>query len=532
VPGIGLERLIGALHPKEKNGEERAATSENEQFAPRSSLLAPHWTGTQLLAIIDRSSSLPAALDPSALHDREALARMDAFEATAWFGVRLAEALDFAHHQGVLHRDIKPANILVNSYGRPLLADFNISSQPVGSEPSGEEMFGGTFEYMAPEHLDAFNPGDSTGPEAVTARSDLYSLGLVLQQLLEGRMGVPTAERKARLADTLRAMADERRSRRAAVAPGPPGARKTLQRTIARCLEPDPADRFDSGAELAEQLDGCRRLRQAERKLPPLPAALGPVWRRPFVWMILLILLPHVAGSVVNILYNATQIVGHLNEAQQRLFAQIVVGYNAIVYPAAIIVLVLVIRPVWKCWNALAGEGPLAEQQVEAARRLALRLPRWIAALAAVSWFPGGLLFPLLIALNEPPLEAGIFAHFIASFCLSGLIALAYSLCGVQFIVLRVIYPGMWRDVRGFLAATERELAPMAARLGRIQLLAGSIPLAAAVMMLILGGQNGEPTFHLLITALIVLGMFGYHFAAAVIRSLSQVVIALTAAKD
>ena len=46
---------------------------------------------------------------------------MDAVEATAWFGGRLAEALDFAHRHGVLHRDIKPANILVNPYGRPML---------------------------------------------------------------------------------------------------------------------------------------------------------------------------------------------------------------------------------------------------------------------------------------------------------------------------------------------------------------------------------------------------------------------------
>jgi serine/threonine protein kinase len=151
VPGIGLEKLIAALHVTAGGmSAESAATSD------------AGWNGVGVLAIIDRSASLPSALDTSALHDREALGRMDSVEATAWFGARLAEALDFAHRHGVLHRDIKPANILVNPYGRPMLADFNISSQPVGSETSGEEMFGGTFAYMAPEHLDAFNPGDDT----------------------------------------------------------------------------------------------------------------------------------------------------------------------------------------------------------------------------------------------------------------------------------------------------------------------------------------------------------------------------------
>jgi serine/threonine protein kinase len=516
VPGIGLEKLIGALHAKQTG-------------APLS-----EWTGAELLAIIDRTTSMPAALDPSALHDREALARMDAVEATAWFGGRLAEALDFAHHHGVLHRDIKPANILVNSYGRPLLADFNISSQPVGSEPSGEEMFGGTFAYMAPEHLDAFNPGDPTGPDAVTARSDLYSLGLVLQQLLEGRISLPIVEPPrgypVRMVDTLRTMADERRSQRPTVPPGPPGARKTLQRTIARCLEPNPADRFASGAELAEQLDGCRQLRQAERQLPSIPALLAPILRRPFLWLVILVVLPQLAGSAVNIAYNATQIVGKLTEGQQTLFARLVIGYNAIVYPIAIVVLVLAIRPVWKCWKALAGAEPIAEGQVEAARRQALRLPRWIAVITAMGWFPGGLLFPVAIALTEPPLGLPIFAHFIASFCLSGLIALAYSLCGAQFIVLRVLYPGMWRNVRGFGESALRELSPVSRRLGWIQVLAVSIPLVA-VVMLVFGGGTDDLTFKLLVTALIFLGILGLFVTSAVTRGLSQVIIALTGAK-
>ncbi|MEX0614097.1 MAG: protein kinase, partial [Pirellulales bacterium] len=494
------------------------------------------WTGAKVLAIIDRAPSLPAALDPSALHDREALARMDAVEATAWFGGRLAEALDFAHHHGVLHRDIKPANILVNSYGRPMLADFNISSQPVGSEPSGDEMFGGTFAYMAPEHLDAFNPSDPTGPEAVTARSDLYSLGLVLEQFLDGRMSFPLAEPPrrypAKMADTLRTMADERRDRRPTVPLGPPGAHKTLKRTIARCLEPEPGERFSSGAELAERLDGCRRLRQAERQLPRPPAMLAPLLRRPFLWLVILVLVPQIVGSVVNIAYNATEIVGQLNDRQQKLFAQLVVDYNSIVYPLGVVILILAVRPVWKCWNALEGKDPVVEDQVEAARRQALRLPRWIAGLVALGWFPGGFLFPLVIATVEPRLEPRIAAHFIASFCLSGLIALAYSLCGAQYLVLRVLYPGMWCDTRHFNQKAQRELAPMAARLGRIQMLAGSIPLVAAVLMLTLGGRTVQTTFHYLVTGLIVLGMIGSQFTIGVTRSLSQVVAALTSTKD
>ena len=68
-----------------------------------------------------------------------------------WLGRRLSRAADdYAHRQGVLHRDIKPANVLVNQYGRPMLADFNISfrSFEEGAEP--DSTFGGTMAFMAP----------------------------------------------------------------------------------------------------------------------------------------------------------------------------------------------------------------------------------------------------------------------------------------------------------------------------------------------------------------------------------------------
>jgi serine/threonine protein kinase len=513
VPGIGLDMLIALLHAPP---------------AVDSSRLPREWNGSELLAIIDRNVSMPAALDPSALHDREALAQMDAVEATAWFGGRLAEALDFAHRHGVLHRDIKPANILVNPYGRPMLADFNISSKPIGSEAAGEELFGGTFAYMAPEHLDAFNPSHPAGHDAVTARSDIYSLGLVLQQLLEGRLQFPSPERNVNLVETLKTLSSDRRRERPACQAGTPTARKTLERAISRCLE--PMDRFATGAELAEQLDGCRQLRHAERQLPRVPAMFAVFFRRPFLSLMLLVLLPQIFGSLVNIAYNSTQIGGHLSRAQQQLFEQLVIGYNAVVYPVAIVLFVAAVSPAWRCWNALSGTQSLTDDEVQAGRRQALRLPRWVAALTILGWFPGGILFPLVIHLQASPLPFDLWKHFLASFWMSGLIALAYSLCGVKFIVLRVLYPGMWRRVQGFTDVARHELAPITRQLFFMQCLAGSIPLVAAILMLIFGVAVSA-TFRWLVTGLIFLGMAGFIAASMVARELSQVVITLTGAK-
>jgi hypothetical protein len=393
-------------------------------------------------------------------------------------------------------------------------------------------MFGGTFAYMAPEHLDAFNPSDATGHDAVTARSDIFSLGLVLKQLLDGRLALPLFKKKDNIIEALRGMAADRRRERPPCKPGPPGALMTLERSIGRCLAPDPNDRFENSAQLAEQLDGCRHLRQAERQLPRLPNIASPLVRRPFAWLIVLVLLPQLAGSVVNIVYNLTQIVGDLTEVQERAFGNIVVAYNIVIYPIAVLLFVLAVRPAWRTWNAMARGEPIPEGQVEFARRRSLRLPRWIAALVAFGWFPGGIIFPIAIAIMAPPLAPQVTGHFVVSFLISGLIAMAYSLCGVEFLVLRIIYPGMWRDAQHFRKKTNLELAHVAAQLGRIELLAGSIPLVAAGLLLLMAGNQLSLTFRLLVVALIVLGGVGFHLTSAVTRNLSQVVVALTSTKD
>src|SRR4029078_8123360 len=83
-------------------------------------------TGRDYLDAVDRISTRGEEFRPKALQEREALAAGDFFQAVCWTAARLAGALAFAHGQGVLHRDIKPANILINDYGRPFLADFNL----------------------------------------------------------------------------------------------------------------------------------------------------------------------------------------------------------------------------------------------------------------------------------------------------------------------------------------------------------------------------------------------------------------------
>jgi tetratricopeptide (TPR) repeat protein len=164
-----------------------------------------------------------------------------------------------AHAAGVVHRDLKPANIMVTADDEAMIMDFGIARSVTGTpQPaagpaltaagvsgvsSGQTVQGsvvGTIEYMAPEQARA---------QAVDERADLYAFGLILYDLLLGR---------TRAARTTSAFAElDLRMREA---PPPPRARdgsipEALDRIITRCIQPDPAARYATTAELVSEIE-------------------------------------------------------------------------------------------------------------------------------------------------------------------------------------------------------------------------------------------------------------------------------------
>jgi serine/threonine-protein kinase len=155
----------------------------------------------------------------------------------------IADALDYAHGQGVVHRDIRPENILFES-GQALVGDFGIAG--VLESAGGERLSASGLVLGAPAYS---SPEQARGAK-LDGRSDIYGLGCVLYEMLSGEPPFTGASRAAVAARHLAEAVPPLRTMRPEVGPA-------LERVVHRALAKQPEARFPSGAELA------RALRQA-----------------------------------------------------------------------------------------------------------------------------------------------------------------------------------------------------------------------------------------------------------------------------
>ena len=167
----------------------------------------------------------------------------------------VADALSIAHEHGIIHRDVKPHNIMLGEDGSVRLLDFGIA-RGAGIDMKTITATGalvGTPEYMSPEQFDT---------NRVDLRSDVYSLGVVLFELLTGH--------RPYIGDTPLSIAMRHKMD---APPSPRAIRKEipmwLERAVLRCLEKDPARRFQTAADLARELRRPRSAAAAVRRRLP-----------------------------------------------------------------------------------------------------------------------------------------------------------------------------------------------------------------------------------------------------------------------
>jgi serine/threonine protein kinase len=263
LPASGKGLVITLNDRKARTNSALAAGSRTPSHLDPSAASGRPWSAPPAAPA---APDLPEAAEPppeadvsDTLHMLEGLTYVDA---VLWIGARLADGLTHAHERGILHRDLKPANILLTDDGRPMLLDFNLSEDVKVSPDTEVNQIGGTLPYMAPEHLAAFAglPLESAvsapapvPPACVDARSDLYSLGVVLYELLTGRH--PFTRHPGAVGVAVPPMIRERLQDPPEVRSWNPAVSPAVESIIRHCLEPEPAHRYQSALELREDLE-------------------------------------------------------------------------------------------------------------------------------------------------------------------------------------------------------------------------------------------------------------------------------------
>ena len=230
--------------------------------------------------------------------------------------IAVADGLAFAHERGLVHRDVKPQNVLLNSEGEVKVTDFGIARSlhvEHGVTQTGTVL--GTGEYLAPEQASG---------KPVSPATDVYSLGVVLWELLTGEVPFVGENFVAVALRHVNEAPPDLRERRPDVSP-------RLAAAVDRALAKDPAARFPSMKVFAKELRAC--VAEAERGvLPPAvaddagvtlvtrPAPPPPPRvarrrspRRPLIWALLAILLAGAAFAAVLLLRNASHDHGGTN---------------------------------------------------------------------------------------------------------------------------------------------------------------------------------------------------------------------------
>lgn len=433
--------------------------------------------GRTLLEAVDAALERQGALPPAASQARLEWAARSWPATVCALGMKLARALAYAHRHHVLHRDIKPHNILLSAEGEPLLADFNVGccSKLDGAGPAA--LFGGSLGYMAPEHLEAFNPAHPRPPDSLDGRADVYSLAVTLWELLTGcrPFSVPVVD-----ADWQEMLTHLTRERQAgltlhALHALDEGNVRGLRELLCRCLEPDPDRRLHDAGTMARELELC--LRPATREL--VRQTTGWSWVRHHPWAATYAagFLPNVLAALVSLGYVRSEIVQHWDNALP-VFDRLIFVINGVFAPIGMFFWALLMLTMGQALRAPANPSGSVADQAEVRWRW-LRLGQFGALLCVGCWLVAGAVWALALRLLVGPAPAwSFYLHLVLALSVCGLMVAAYPYFFITYLNVHVLYPALLGS-NGPSPVDVPVLRRLQRELGFFRALATAVPLLA-----------------------------------------------------
>ena len=424
IPGLSLEELFDAFCEVSHEGTR----------------------GREIIDILDSEVQSKQLVDPSGLKTRQFLESQSFYRAYLWLGIRLADALDYAHSKGVYHLDFKPANIIVNRLGHPTIIDFNVSfDKGLAIE---DQILGGTLHYTSPEQKKALLDRDIEKFKTIDHRSDIYSLGLVLKEFLQYVK-----------ADTFHS--------------GP------INGIIEKCCKEDPNERFQSAQKVRDALKNCINIDRMEqdRATSKLTRFIDLM---PLFIILAIILIPQVIASAFNIAYRSINVLRVIGNADQiAVWKESVFWYNIIVYPIATVWLWKMLQPIFS--NLKRSRQSLDAQSILKIRSYLLGLIGKMIGLAALGWLPACVFFPTVIDILCGGVSADIYLHFTVSSITCFLVSVAYSILVFKYVLIQFLYPRFWHYSESDISIRmNQELFPLKKRLIWFQSIACLVPLVGA----------------------------------------------------
>lgn len=406
-------------------------------------------TGELLLSIIDERAAKTGQDAPLDSRTRQRLLKMKWFEVVFWIGSQIGEGLAYAHKHQVLHRDLKPANVLLTTEGVPQIVDFNVSFCEDVEGSSAETFFGGSLAYMSPEQLEAFDPAHPRKPQSLNGTSDIFSLGVIIWEMLFGKRPYEDLKHDADFSKVLQKLV-EQRGKFTEELSIPEDAQSwdiDLKGLFEKILEPAPNHRSQDAKAIAGELQLLSDQR-SRTLLRPTESTFSWMMKR---WLILFVIaavvVPSLAAAVFNYFYNFKSIIEPKGEAVATIFEQVQLVINATAFPIGIGLLAFFgwkLRTRIKRLHNKTGPGASLHSTFETRRHI-IWLPLVCVVIPISIWTLAGLAYPIAMNIAGSSLTISDSLHFVTSLILCGLIASVYPFFLTTFVAIRVWYPLAFR---------------------------------------------------------------------------------------